>query len=116
MITLQNGQEIDVLQFDHIDQVKGLDMALGHYFFSEDTMRFFHSKVYDDLWVVPGAGVVFITSEKCDLVPADPRRYTVRVMRDDGRIDKVSEFQEWATLRQARAQAQRYQEFYRSRP
>ena len=124
MITIENeklidhtGAVIDVSKFDHIEQVTGLDAALGHFFFSPDTMRWFNSKVYDDLVQVDGQGVGFITSERDDYLDRQPTRlFTVRIMRFDGRIDKLSEFQQFKSLRQARKYLNDYAQFNHSLP
>jgi hypothetical protein len=111
MITLENdklidrtGTVIDVSKFDRIEQIEGLNAAMGDYFFSPDTMRWFNSKVYDDIYQVENQGVCFITSERDDYLDRQPTRlYTVRIMRLNGRIDSLSEFQQFRTLAQARA-------------
>ena len=46
-----------------------------HHFFSPDTMRFFKSRVLDEVYQGPG-GFYFVTSEKRD---DEPRHYTVRI-------------------------------------
>lgn len=91
--------------FHTLDQLKRANERHGHYFFSAESMRFFRSRV------APGVigGRVFITSEQFQ--PAyempEPRRYTVRVAHDDGSICTLSEFQQFATLAQARAFARK---------
>jgi hypothetical protein len=115
MITLENdklidhtGTVIDISKFDRIEQIEGLNAALGFYFFSPDTMRWFNSKVYDDIYQVK-EGVCFITSERDDYLDRQPTRlYTVRIMRLNGRIDSLSEFQQFNTLKQARAFVKAY--------
>lgn len=113
MITLENnklldhtGTVIDVSKFSTIEEVKGLDAALGHYFFSPSTMRFFCSRVYDDVLQIPGSGVAFITSEQFKTYypnySVEPRMYTVRMMTLDGKIEELSDFQEFKSLSQAR--------------
>jgi len=83
-------------------------------FFSPSSMKFFNSKVYNEVY----GGCVFITSEK-DSGPYQSRRawdgkrrYTVRVMLNPsklssgpGRIMTWGNFGDYATLRQARRQA-----------
>jgi hypothetical protein len=115
MITLENDKlidhtdtVIDISKFDRIEQIEGLNAALGYYFFSPDTMRWFNSKVYDDIYQIK-EGVCFITSERDDYLDRQPTRlYTVRIMRLNGRIDSLSEFQQFNTLKQARAFVKAY--------
>jgi hypothetical protein len=74
----------------------------GNYFFTPDAMRFFRSRVHDDVY---GAGF-FVTSEQFDY--GYPRYYTVRFARPDGSITTVSTFQQYASRSGAHAAAARY--------
>lgn len=79
----------------------------GSHFFDKDTMRSFRSRLIDVTYTLPGGVCVFITSEKhvtyYPFYHADPRRYTVRTFNTlTGEIDEVGEFQQHATLHQAR--------------
>jgi hypothetical protein len=87
--------------FHTIEMMKRANENGGYHFFSRDAMRFFRSRI------APGVvhGRVFITSEQFDY--ASPRLYTVRAMRDDGSTVELSEFQQFDTLRQARAYVRR---------
>jgi len=58
------------------------------YFFSPDTMKFFKSKVYQDVRKTK-KGFVFITSE---VFGDNPRHYAVRFIRLDGSIDTIIKF------------------------
>ena len=58
------------------------------YFFSPDTMKFFNSKVYQDVKKVQD-GFLFITSE---VFGDDPRHYAVRFISEDGSIDTITKF------------------------
>ena len=124
MITLENeklidhtGTIINISKFDRIEQIEGLNAALGYYFFSPDTMRWFNSKVYDDIYQVENQGVAFITSERDSYLDRQPTKlYTVRIMRLNGQIDSLSEFQQFRTLAQARAFIKEYQKFNHSLP
>ena len=71
---------------------------VGH-FFSKDAMKFFSSRVVDE--VFPSRGkVYFITSEKFDY--KSPRLFTVRVLDlESRRIDTIGEFQAYETRTQA---------------
>ena len=61
----------------------------GH-FFDKDAMRFFNSRLVDE--VFPSLGkVYFVTSEKFDY--NSPRKFSVRVLNlDTGSIDTVGDF------------------------
>lgn len=76
----------------------------GSHFFDKDTMRFFRSRLIDCTYTVPGGVCVFITSERfTSHTHTAPRRYTVRTFDTmTGNIEEVGEFQEHATLYQAR--------------
>jgi hypothetical protein len=82
------------------EQLKQFARQEESHYFDADTMRFFNSHL------LPGfhhteKGLIFITSEKFDY--KSPRLYSVRIMRDNGRVDNVSEFQEFSYPYQARA-------------
>lgn len=87
--------------FHTIEMMKGANNSAGFHFFSKDAMRFFRSRI------APGVvhGRVFITSEQFDY--QSPRLYTVRALKDDGSTAQLSEFQQFDTLRQARAYVRR---------
>lgn len=79
------------------DQIRKHSLALGHHYFSPSTMRFFGSKLYEDLV----AGRYFITSEYN--YDRTTRLYTIReVSGDSCDINTVGEFQQYASLRAAR--------------
>lgn len=70
----------------------------GNYFFEPSSMRFFKSKVYPEII----HGNVFITSEKHESrTTKGPRLFTVRVALSDGSIEELSQFQAFASKRQA---------------
>jgi len=69
---------------------------VGGHWFEKSTMRFFNTRIESRLI----AGHRFITSEKG---PDEVRRYTVREALPDGSIDTVGEFQQYETLREAKA-------------
>lgn len=88
----------------NIQQIIDGNTAAGQFYFSEDTMRWFNSKVYDDVFPVPD-GALFITSEK---QPGNPRLYTVRKYHaEDGDISTVGEFMGYLTQRTAASAARR---------
>ena len=82
-----------------IKEIKALNKAQGYNFFSPDTMRFFDTVLADDVF----GGCVFVTSEQNGY--ENPRLYTIRAIRANGRIETLSEFQEFETLKQALAEA-----------
>ena len=93
--------------FYALHPVYDLDCAIDQYkrnggghFFSTDTMSYFNCKLYDFDWKTRR----FITSEKDSFHwSTDPRAYTVRAFSPCfTEIEKVSEFQEFNTLRAAR--------------
>jgi hypothetical protein len=69
------------------------------YYFSRDTMRFFNSRLLSGFHHTE-KGLIFITSEKFDY--KSPRLYSVRIMRDNGKVDNLSEFQAFTYSYQAR--------------
>lgn len=78
--------------------------ASGH-FFDPASMRFFRSKLHGNGLESVSGNVYFITSEQFDAQA--PRRYTVRVMFPNGKIESASEFQHYATLKEATASRNR---------
>jgi hypothetical protein len=88
-----------------IDAIKRANRQAGSHFFDPSTLRFFDSRVLSGVI----GGRYFITSERFHGSDGsvDPRRYTVRIADDAGRVDTVGDFQEWPTARQARAAAKR---------
>lgn len=85
-----------MMHFSSVEQIRLYSLSIGHHWFSPSTMRFFGSKVYPDLV----GGRYFISSEKN--FDDSKRLYTLRMVTDDGTIDTVGKFQEFASLRQAR--------------
>ena len=82
-----------------IDQIKYLNKQKGMYWFSPDTLRFFHSRVSQNAYVVNGMAY-FISSEqrKSDT----PRKYTIRKANlESGDICTVGEFQAYDSNAQA---------------
>jgi len=70
--------------WDTIAEIKSANYAAGHYFFSTGAMRFFDSKIESSVLAYRH----FITSEQG---PDNVRRFSVRVVSDDGRVDTLSE-------------------------
>lgn len=83
-----------------IAEAKELNRAKGQYFFSRDTMRFFHSKIESTIL----ADHYFITSERDTFNDRQPRKlYSVRrIDWETGDISTVGEFQGYRTKEAAR--------------
>ena len=81
-----------------IAQIRKHNEAIGHHFFSKDTMKFFSSKVYEDLHL----GQYFITSEMNKYATNPKREYTIRHANGTGDIDTVGVFGGYASLKSAR--------------
>lgn len=78
-------------------QLKQLARDCGNHFFSPGAMRFFNSRVSNNVW----GNRYFITSER---YAEEPRRYTVREFAYNGgvlTVDTVGGFQEFATMSEA---------------
>lgn len=82
--------------FRSVEEIIKANREAGHHFFSRSTMRFFNSLVYAG--ALEG-GRYFITSER---YAEEARRYTIRVANEQGHVDTVGEFQQYATLNQAK--------------
>ena len=79
-----------------MEDVKAANIAAGQYWFSEDTMHFFRSRVESELH----HGRFFVTSEQCPWGDY-PRLFTIREARADGSVDTYGEFQGFETLEDA---------------
>lgn len=80
---------------DTIREIEAKNRGAGQYFFTEDTKRFFRSRIMDD--VVNHR--FFFTTERG---PDRPRLATVRMIVDDGHIETVGDFQQFASPAKAR--------------
>jgi hypothetical protein len=70
------------------------------YFFTKDTMRYFQSRIsWDTLTGINEETCGFITSERYD---EQPRRYSVRGWTEASGVFDLSDFQQFATLAEAR--------------
>lgn len=90
------------LKFDSVDQLKRKVTASGSHFFDRAAMRFFDSRIIDQLW----GQRFFVTSESDG---DNPRRYTVRyVYEHEGRltVEDLGGFQRFKTLDSAKMAAQ----------
>lgn len=82
--------------FENISQIKKLNEAIGHHWFSDDTMRFFSCEVLPTIY----GGKYFISSEE-DTYCNYERKFTIRIAYANGNIDTVGKFQEYETAEQA---------------
>jgi len=86
--------------YNTLADVRNANRQAGYHFFDADTLRFFRGRIIGQLV----AGRYFITSEQF-VAPYEapaPRRYTIRYANDDATIDTVGDFQQYATLADAR--------------
>lgn len=81
---------------DSIYEVKRANRQAGKHFFDADTMRFFKSRVSNDVEPLPNGAALFITSEQFEMADRSyraPRKYTIRLALPDGDIVEVGKFQ-----------------------
>lgn len=81
-----------------IEQIRKHNADIGQHWFSPKTLRFFESRILDELHL----GAFFISSEKDNYARHAVRLYTVRIAKGCGCVDTVGQFQQYATLAQAR--------------
>jgi hypothetical protein len=74
-----------------IRDIKAANKAANHHWFEPDTMRFFNSRICRKVL----AGGFFVTSERYDC--NTPRRYTVRLCLENGHIETIGDFQQFAS-------------------
>jgi len=84
--------------FNNITEVKKANKENGQHFFDRNTLAFFGSKVYPDLYTVAGRQF-FITSE--DNFNRTEKGYTIREAMPDGDIETIGDFLQYATKEQA---------------
>jgi len=77
--------------FDTMDEVRAANEAIGHYFFSPATRRFFRSRIGSKLY----GSKYFVTSEQFD--DNSPRLYTIRYVYPDGSITTIGNFQQYVS-------------------
>ena len=83
-----------------ISQIKHLNADKGMFFFSKDTIRFFHSRT-DKTAIAIDDVAYFITSEQREY--DTPRKYTIRKANmETGNITTVGEFQKYPTRAEAK--------------
>jgi len=76
-----------------IQAIKDANAKIGQHYFSPDTMRFFKSRVMQDVFPLED-GALFVTSERRE---GDVRRYTIRRAWDDGDITTLDGFQSYTS-------------------
>lgn len=89
-------------QFTSMSEVREANKAAGYHFFDKATIRFFKSRIEAG----PFKANYFITSEQFE---QEPRRYTIRQAFANGSVMTVGEFQEYETLKEAKAAIKRIQ-------
>jgi hypothetical protein len=89
-------------------RVKYINAINGGHWFSEATMRFFHSRNSRDAIVVrsPNGPVYWWVSSETDF-DGKNRRYTIRSMTADGEVSTRSKHREFANARTALKQLTR---------
>ncbi|KKL12388.1 hypothetical protein LCGC14_2536270, partial [marine sediment metagenome] len=95
--------------FNSILEIEQHNKAIGHHWFDADSLRYFSSRINDELFGQDAdgwRGNVFITSER-DGFEHD-RRYTVRQITTTGFIRNVGGFQAYSSLSSAKSAARRY--------
>jgi hypothetical protein len=101
---------IAILEFIHegktmtktisINQIKDLNARKGYYFFSPNTIRFFHSRT-DRTAIIVNHEAYFITSEQRE--HNTPRKYTIRkAILETGDITTIGKFHSYDTHKQAK--------------
>ena len=76
----------ETYHFDSIDEIRATNRNAGQHFFDEDTLRFFGSRIHDEVY----RGRYFITSEKG---PSGGRLFTIRKANTNGTISTKGDFQ-----------------------
>lgn len=87
-----------------MDDIRTANRQAGNHWFEPGTLRFFRSRVGQEVYTGPG-GCFFVSSEQG---PDGIRRYTVRQARESGAIETDrSGFQAYASLGGAKGRARR---------
>lgn len=98
-----------MLHYKTMAQLKQMNRNAGRYYFSRDTMRFFNSRVSNNVYTGT-TGWYFVTSERMRYHPDYPRLYSVCKMSPDGSVSTIGEFQGYATRALALGEAKRLAE------
>jgi hypothetical protein len=81
-------------KFHNIDQIQLFNEFNGYHFFSTGAKGFFDSKIYNTIY----RNRFFVTSEK---YPHGSRKYSIRMIKTDGSIETLGDFNSFATKNQA---------------
>lgn len=92
-----------------INEIKAANRELGHHFFSRDTLRFFASRVYNDVIECADGACLFVTSEKRGFEDFT-RVYTVRRAHVSGNVTTASEFGKYPSRHKALIAARAFAE------
>lgn len=92
------------MTFNNLEEIKAANKASGQNWFSSDTIKWFNSIIEPGLY----DGRFFVTSERDKTGSAwnGQRRWTVRRANDDGTIDTMGEFGQFASKARAVQRAQ----------
>ena len=104
-MTFTKDQVKNLANVNQVFQLKRLNEKYGGYFFSDNSMRFFNSRIHDTVY----GGCVFVTSEKAPSFRGSRhsrRLYTVRYMDSTGNPHTIGDFQGFDTRSKAHAYAQ----------
>jgi hypothetical protein len=95
-------------EFWTMSDIQKANADAGRSFFSPDTMRWFRSRVSDEVYQGPG-GVFFVTSEQDKGLSIYPRLYTVRqFLPENAEVKTVGDFQQFRNIGFAKRAAKYY--------
>lgn len=86
--------------YNNIYEIERANMLAGYHFFEEGTKRFFRSRILETVY----GGRYFITSEQFVSLYGEvaPRKYTIRLADDEGRVANVGDFNSYTSAAAAR--------------
>lgn len=89
------------MRFNTIHDIQHYNKVTGHYFFEKDTMHFFDSIAYNNVYHGESENQwnYFITSEKFD--DNFPRLFTIRRLLVDGDTETIGRFQQYESFYEA---------------
>lgn len=99
---------LEIGRYYDMDDIRLRHRQAGGHWFDADTLRFFRSRVGSRVWPVSD-GWLFVSSEQfaSSQGQASPRRYTIRKVRPDLRIETIGDFQQYASRSGAVAAVER---------
>lgn len=101
-----------------IGDIATRNTVAGYCWFTPDTLKFFGSRVSEQIYPASDGRAYFVTSERDNYgrygAWGGVRRYSVRVANVDGSIDTVGEFGEYSTGRAAHRAAREFSEDVRA--